>query len=940
MRNLWFIVALLVCVSPLSSQTFSIRTAVGGGLPEGISGVTANVGSVSPVASDAAGNVYFAATEYQIVLRLDGAGMLTRVAGSGIQGYSGDGGPATGASLDYPAGLAVDASGNLYIADANNNRIRKVSGGVITTVAGPGAYAFGGDSGQATNAQLAGARGVAVDGSGNLYIADTWNHRVRKVTGGVITTVAGNGTQGYSGDDGLATSAQLNTPYAVAVDTLGNLYISDSANRRVRVVSGGNITTFAGDGLAGTNGDDRLANTAHLTPYGVAVDSLNNVYICDTASSRVRKVSGGTIRAFAGTGISGFSGDGGPAASATLSAPQGVSADAQGRVYIADTTNSRIRKVVSGTIDSIAGGGYSVGDGGGPGSALLNSPWGMAVDTAGNLYIADSHHNTIRKVSNRVVSTVAGNGTAGYSGDNGSATSAQLNHPTGVAVDALGDLYIADYGNHRVRAVSGGVITTAAGNGTLGYSGDNGPATSAQLNYPTGVAADSAGNLYIADSRNHRIRKVSNGMITTVAGNGTQGYSGDNGLATGAQLNSPIGVAVDSTGILYIADSGNHRIRKVSNGVITTIAGNGIPAYSGDNGPATGAQLGWMYSLAVARSGDVFLTDYSSHRIRVLTSGTPPCSYSVRTTDLGVVAPGGTLALSVQTGSSCPWSLTGLPAWLTVSGTSQGNGPATVNLVAGNNPGGWRTAAFTVGGLSVPVRQLDATACSGSSSCIVRSLPHLAFGEDWTTGLSAVSTGTGAGSFSINFYGNSGASVTLPFTDGRGNLSTLSDSVPNQGMKYYEAENPSVPLQAGWGLVAADESITVQAIFRRHTPGGNFYEAAVPSSEGYSAFVVPYDGTTFTPAGVQMYMGLAINNLNPSAAANLTCTARDHLGVVIPNAISIPQLPPLGHYSGFNYPALAGKQGTLTCTADTLVSAIALRAIGFDAFSTLPVIVK
>ncbi len=185
-----------------------------------------------------------------------------------------------------------------------------------------------------------------------------------------------------------------------------------------------------------------------------------------------------------------------------------------------------------------------------------------------------------------------------------------------------------------------------------------------------------------------------------------------------------------------------------------------------------------------------------------------------------MAAAGGTLTLSIQTGSNCSWSLTGLPAWLTVSGSSQGTGPATVSLVASNNSGGSRTGVFTVGGVSVPIRQPDAAACGGSSSCIVRSLPHLAFGGEWTTGLSAISSGTAAGSYSVSFYGDNGASVALPFTGGLGNLSTLSDSVPAQGLKYYEAENPSAPVQAGWGLVTTDASVTVQAIFRRHTAGG------------------------------------------------------------------------------------------------------------------------
>src|SRR5271157_115975 len=226
-------------------------------------------------------------------------------------------------------------------------------------------------------------------------------------------------------------------------------------------------------------------------------------------------------------------------------------------------------------------GGFS-GDNGPATSAQLNQPNKVAVDSAGSLYVADTGNNRIRGVSNGVITTVAGNGTMGFSGDNGLADSAQLNGPEGVAVDSAGNLYIADLANNRIRKVSNGVITTVAGSGTAGFKGDNGLATSAQLNHPQGIAADSAGDLYIADRDNNRIRKVSNGVITTVAGGGTD-YPGDNGLATSARLTQPMDLAADSAGNLYIAEC-VHRVRKVSNGVITTVAGNGTMGFSGDNG--------------------------------------------------------------------------------------------------------------------------------------------------------------------------------------------------------------------------------------------------------------------------------------------------------------------------------------------------------------------
>ena len=335
-----------------------------------------------------------------------------------------------------------------------------------------------------------------------------------------------------------------------------------------------------------------------------------------------------TITTLAGNGTSGFSGDNGPATSAELSYPSGVAADSAGNLYIADENNYRIRKVSKGVITTVAGNGTRgfSGDNGLATNATLSGPAAVAVNSAGNIYIPDGAR--IREVSNGVITTVAGNGTGGFSGDNGPATSAELNGG-GVAVDSAGNLYIADSGNNRIRKVSNGVITTVAGNGTSGFSGDNGPATSAQLSIPIAVAVDSAGDLYIADYANNRIRKVSNGVITTVAGNGNAGFSGDNGPASSAEVNAPQGVAVDSAGNLYIAsnltlDGTGDRIRRVSNGIITTVAGEGGGCSEetndlGDGCPATSAQLNNPAGVAAGSAGNLYIADLLNQRIRMLT---------------------------------------------------------------------------------------------------------------------------------------------------------------------------------------------------------------------------------------------------------------------------------------------------------------------------------
>jgi len=305
------------------------------------------------------------------------------------------------------------------------------------------------------------------------------------------------------------------------------------------------------------------------------VDAAGNLYIASDVSSRIRKVTAsGVISTVVGNGTRGFSGDGGPAASAQLNFPYGVAVDVVGNLYIADDGNNRVRKVsAGGVISTVAGNGtFGFGGDGGPAtSAQLYEPSGVAVDVAGNLYIADTANNRVRKVTVAgVISTVAGNGTSGFSGDGGPATSAQLNLPSGVVVDVADNLYIADTINNRVRKVTvAGVISTVAGNGTAGFSGDGGPATSAQLNAPNGVAVDAAGNLYIADG-NNVVREVTAGAISTVAGNGKIGFSGDGGPATSAQLNVPSGVALDAAGNLYIAEvgfQGSSRIRKVGSSV-------------------------------------------------------------------------------------------------------------------------------------------------------------------------------------------------------------------------------------------------------------------------------------------------------------------------------------------------------------------------------------
>jgi sugar lactone lactonase YvrE len=347
---------------------------------------------------------------------------------------------------------------------------------------------------------------------------------------------------------------------------------------------------------------------------------------------------GRTANTTAGTGTAGYTGDTGPATAATLANPSAVAYDTTGNLYVADANNHVIREIsTSGIITTIAGTGVEgfAGDGAAATSAQLDTPTGIAVDVSGNLYIADSHNHRIREVSAGTITTLAGTGTPGSSGDGAAATAAQLSLPSGVAVDSTGNVYIADTNNHRIRKVSSGTITTIAGDGEELYAGDNGPATSAALDSPTGVAVDASGNLYIADRLNQRIRVVSGGNITTLAGTSTAGFSGDGASATAASLFKPSGVSVDAAGNIYIADTDNQRIRQVGNNTIATIEGSGSQCYGGDAGLSTAAILNSPRAVAPDASGNLTIADRLNQRLR---SGTLP-ALTFAAEDVGMPSP-------------------------------------------------------------------------------------------------------------------------------------------------------------------------------------------------------------------------------------------------------------------------------------------------------------
>jgi uncharacterized protein (TIGR03437 family) len=622
-------------IASTGTVTLIAGTSRAGFSGDGGLAVNAQLNSPQGMAFDPNGNMYIADSRNNRIRQVSTSGIITTFAGNGTVSPGGgpsaygDGGPATSAQLHLPMGVAVDQYFNVYIADTGDNTIRQVTAdGNIATIAGDSFPSYQGDAGLAIAAELHNPEDVAVDSSGNIYIADTANAYIRKVTtDGNINYIAGDGSIGYSGDGGYATSADLIAPFALAVDSSGNVYFAENGDSRIRRIDAKSldISTVAGNGTPGFTGDGSTATNAEMnSPTGVAVDSAGNLYIADSLNCRIRKVaSGGNISTLAGNGTLSYSGDGGAASKAQLNTPQGVAADAAGNLYLSDTLNNVVRKVSpNGIISNYAGNGGvgSSGDGSAATSAQLNGPQGLAVDASGNLFIADTLNAKVRKVSaSGVISTVAGSGTPGYGGDGAAATSAQLNLPIGVAVDGNNNLYIADFGNSRVRKVSANNISTVAGNGSFGYSGDGGQAVKAQLNGPQGVAVDAAGNLYIADTENNRIREVTpGGLIATVAGNGIAGYSGDGGQATSAQVGNPVGLAVDAAGDIFTVDASN-RVRQVyPNGLIATIAGNGTRGYTGDGGLATQAQLNTPSAIALGNNGNLYVADTANSAIRLL----------------------------------------------------------------------------------------------------------------------------------------------------------------------------------------------------------------------------------------------------------------------------------------------------------------------------------
>ncbi len=542
-------------------------TTIGGTGKPGYSGdggpaTKATLRAAQGICVDATGNIYIADTGNNVIRQVDTHGIIHTVAGNHVHGFSGDGGPATFASLNFPWSVAADAHGGVYISDTDNERVRRFTvGGIINTFAGNGQFGNTGNGGPATGAASGGVTGLHI-GPGKLYFStDSALVWAVNLETGIITIVAGNGESGYNGDGADALSTSFTQPYGLALDGVGGFFVADSGNNRVRHVDVNQmVTTVAG----GAVGDGGLGTSASLNfPFTfahIAFDPSGNLYIADEGNCRVRKMSTRRIiSTIAGTGICGYSGDSGPATAATLNFPQAVAADGNGNVYISDAGNWVIRKIdSSGTITTFVSVLTSNG------AATSARTVALAVDGSGDLYASDGFFGIWKITPDGQTSIVAGTlFMVGYNGDGIPATQARLSLPTGVALDGKGNIYISDWLNSRIRKVdTDGIISTIAGTGAFGFSGDGGPGPAAELFEPSDVAADGAGNVYIADWINFRIRVVdASGTINTLAGSGGYGYNGNDDIATRTNL-FPHSVVVRD-GIVYFLDAGTYRVRKI-----------------------------------------------------------------------------------------------------------------------------------------------------------------------------------------------------------------------------------------------------------------------------------------------------------------------------------------------------------------------------------------
>ncbi|MEQ1887344.1 MAG: hypothetical protein ABL967_19930, partial [Bryobacteraceae bacterium] len=954
-------------------QSYDIQTIAGGGFPDNIPALSADFDGARGVAVDANGNVYVALSTYGVVVRIGPDGIVHRVAGNGTHGSTGDGGPATEASICACTALdiAISKTGDLYILDGAARRIRKVSGGIITTVAGGGtrltfANPPGGPPGPGNEFVLRGPSAMTLTKDDDLIIVDNTSTQADLIK-------ISNGTLTY-----LSTQFLPGIPMHVAADISGNIYI------------------------ATTNGVSKITNGLRTAlsisaTGGLAFDSQGVLY---TASGfTVSKAGSGT---FAGNGTAGLSGDGGPATAAQLAGPVRMAFDSADNMYLID--GGRIRVIRNGIINTIAGAGAAAFNGdGGPALGAQFTLGPIAVSSDGAVYLADTNHHRVRRVRNGVITTVAGTGSAGFSGDNGPGAAAQINAPSGIAVDRAGNVFISDYGNRRVRKLTNGIISTIAGTGVAGSDGDGGPAVNATLTSPQALTIDSAGDLYILDAG---IRKISNGVISSVPSccSSVKSIAVDltgrtlvtdwlggrllavdaNSVTTLAGLTAPVGLAVSESGQIFVSNAS--QIYRLDGDKLTVIAGGGAAFRETSPARATILNSSW---LAAGAAGNLYAME--SNRIRLLTPSSNTCSYSVDQASVAVPLTGGTVRFQIQTAPDCTWYVSGLPTWITAVEPSMGTGSATLNLniaastistrsatvlladslsatiaqtgtcsvslssrgaifpasgggksvtvtgtpascgwtvnnappwmtvnlgptgvgfIANPNTGPARSVTMTIGGVSYVVEQASGLT---SNMSFLGSLAQVASQGTWKFSLDLVNLGTSAVQSRVNFLDNGGSELSLPLLFPQAPLeapldgSTLERTLAVGAQILVDSPGPDAAAQL-IGHGRISANGNVSG-FGIFTNAPLGWNAVVPlETRNAAKYVLAFDNTGSLATGV------AVSNV-AAAQANVAVVIRDDTGAQIGTATI--NLSGSGHTSfmlNAQYAVTVGKRGTIEFT--------------------------
>lgn len=919
---------LLPLLPTAQAQNLTVSTVAGNAGQTSSDGSDGNARFNNPwgLTVDASGNVYVADTDSHIIRKITSAGVVSTFAGTaGVSGTNDASG--TSAKFNSPQGIVIDATGNLYVTDTGNHTIRKITSlGVVSTLAGAPTVS-GTSDGSGSNARFNQPEGIAINAAGTiLYVADTANHTIRSVTvGGSVSTYAGTaGTPGSVNSTGL--SASFNTPQGVAVDASGNVYVADTGNQLIRLIaSGAVVSTFAG--VSGTIGssDGATGSAKFWDPLGIAV-SGSTVYIADSFNNTIRKIASSVVSTPVGSAGTTGSADG-TGSTARFWQPQGVAADVSGNVYVADGANGTIRKITGGTTVTTLAGSPSIGSvDGNINTARFFFPAGICIDSAGTTYVADTQNHTIRSVMlGGVASTVAG--TAGVSGtSDGTGSSARFNAPQGIARDSSGNLYVADTGNHTIRKITGTTVTLFAG--TAGTSGvTDGTGSVAQFNYPQDVTVDSSGNVFVADTWNHTIRKITSaGVVTTFAGVagsfGDTDGTGPNVGTNAARFYAPGGVAVDGSGNVFVADTYNHSIRKItSSGVVSTIAGLS-GSYGANDGSNGNARFFLPRAISVDSGGNLFVLDSGNHTLRKLTpsgtnwvvttvAGTANLTGSANGLDGAArffsptsldINSSGTLAIAdlgnnlVRLASINPPAITGQPQSQTIargqtasfSATATGSGTLSYQwYFNGGTIAGATTSSYTksnaqandAGSYSVVVNNAGGNAFSSNAVLTVTFPPTITTGPQSQT----VSAGTSA-SFSVTATGGGTLSYqwffgASPISGATASIYTIANAqaanIGGYSVVVTNTAGTATSGSAGLSVTPAGPAITSQPQSQAVNQGSSAIFNVTVTGSSPIAYQWRFNNN---PIGGATSSSYTVANVQPSNAGSYSVVVTNSLG--------------------------------------------------------------